>query len=58
MLEAKDQFSFTGKLGENRRGDYRAITTGVSHGGGSTVGLMHLYPAKRLTYVVLRARGL
>jgi len=40
MVEAKTQFSFTGRLGKNRRGRYRAISTGVTHGGGSKVSLI------------------
>jgi hypothetical protein len=42
MLAAKDQFTFNGKLGKNRRGSYRAISTGVTHGTGSKVSLAQL----------------
>ena len=42
MAEAGDRFSFTGRLGKNRRGDYRAISAGVTHGGGKKVSLMRL----------------
>jgi hypothetical protein len=34
---AGGRFHFTGRLGENRRGNYRAISTGITHGGGSKV---------------------
>jgi hypothetical protein len=37
MVEAGGQFSFDSRLRKNRRGDYRAISTGVTHGGGSKV---------------------
>lgn len=49
MLEAKARFSFTGRLVENRRGGYRAISAGVTLGGGSKVSLIRLdakYPDK------------
>ena len=39
MAEAKSQFSFTARLDKNRRGDYKAISVGVTHGGGSKVSL-------------------
>lgn len=35
MAEAGEQFSFTGRQKKNRRGEYRAISTGVTLGGGS-----------------------
>ena len=38
MAEAGERFSFTGRKKENRRGEYRAISTGVTLGGGSKVG--------------------
>lgn len=37
MSEAKSRVSFASRLGKNRRGDYRAISVGVTHGGGSKV---------------------
>ena len=37
MLEAKAQFSFTGWLVENQRGVFKAISAGVTLGGGSKV---------------------
>lgn len=40
MIKAGGQFSFTGRLAKNRRGDYRAISAGVTHGGGSKVSFM------------------
>ena len=42
MLDAKAQFSFTGRLAENRRGGYRAISAGVTLGGGSKVSSIRL----------------
>lgn len=38
MAEAGGSFSFTGRLDENRRGAYRAISSGVTLGCGSKVG--------------------
>lgn len=35
MADAGRRFSFAGRLAKNRRGGYKAITTGVTHGGGS-----------------------
>ena len=40
MAEAKDGFSFAGFPEKHRRGQYRAISAGVTHGGGSKVGLV------------------
>lgn len=37
MVEAGGAFSFAGKLSENRRGAYRAVSTGVTLGCGSKV---------------------
>lgn len=42
MIEAKGHFSFTNQLSKNRRGDYRAISAGVTLGGGSKVGFLQL----------------
>jgi hypothetical protein len=44
IIEAEGRFSFTGRLGKNRRGNYRAISTGVSLGGGSKVSIVRLAP--------------
>jgi hypothetical protein len=38
MLEAKKDFDFSSGHAKNRRGRYRAISTGVTHGNGSKVG--------------------
>ena len=42
MTEAGERFSFTGRKKKNRRGEYRAISTGVTLGGGSKVGYIQL----------------
>ena len=38
VAKAGEQFLFTSQPGQNRRGGYRAISTGVTLGGGSKVG--------------------
>ena len=38
MAEAGERFSFTGKTKQNRRGEYKAISAGVTLGGGSKAG--------------------
>ena len=47
MTEAKSQFSFTTRPGSDRRGKYKAIATGVTHGGGSQVRFMELTAGMR-----------
>lgn len=42
MVKAGGEYSFSGRHNQNRRGNYRAITAGVTHGGGSKVCLMQL----------------
>ena len=46
MDVAGERFSFTGRLAKNRRGSYRAISTGVTHGGGSKASYVLLHVRK------------
>lgn len=53
MAEAGTQFSFAGPLVKNRRGKYKAITAGVTHGGGSMVSSIQPGRWKKLTMTLV-----
>ena len=53
MAEAGNQYSFAYPVAKNRRGRYRAITAGVTHGGGSMVSSIQLGRWKKLTMTLV-----